>query len=57
MNKAYACSKCKKVFITNMVNVTVESAKNKLGRIAWGRDAVCDECIRKEFCKNESKSI
>lgn len=42
--KAYVCSKCKKVFLTNIVTVTIDSAKNKRGRIAWGRDCVCEEC-------------
>lgn len=46
--KAYVCSKCKKVFLTNIVTVTINSAKNKRGRIAWGRDCVCDECRKKE---------
>lgn len=42
--KAYVCSICKKVFLTNIVTVTVDSVKNKRGRIAWGRDCVCEEC-------------
>lgn len=46
--KAYVCSKCKKLFLTNIVTVTINSAKNKRGRIAWGRDCVCDECRKKE---------
>lgn len=47
MNKVYVCSKCKKIFITNIVTVTKKSAKNKRGRIAWGRDCVCNECLKK----------
>lgn len=48
MRKVCVCSKCKKLFFGNIVTVTAESRKNKLGRIAWGRDAVCDECCKKE---------
>lgn len=46
--KAYACSMCRKVFLSNTVTVTIGSAKNKRGRIAWGRDAVCDDCVKRE---------
>lgn len=52
INKAYRCSKCGAVSISNVVAVTAESRKNKLGRIAWGRDAVCEECQKKERVKN-----
>lgn len=48
MRKVYVCSKCKKLFFGNIFTVTAESRKNKLGRIAWGRDALCDECRKKE---------
>lgn len=43
-NKLYRCCKCQKLFRSNIVTVTSESRKNRLGRIAWGRDAVCDKC-------------
>lgn len=52
INKAYRCSKCGVVFISNVVTVTAKSRKNKLGRIAWGRDAVCEECQKEEREKN-----
>ena len=42
--RLYVCSKCKKIFYTNVVTVTKDSVKNKRGRIAWGRDCVCDAC-------------
>ena len=47
-NKAYVCCKCGKLFISNIVTVTESSRKNKRGRIAWGRDAVCVKCQKKE---------
>ena len=44
INKLYKCCECGKLFTTNIVTVTVKSRKNKRGRIAWGRDAVCVKC-------------
>jgi DNA-directed RNA polymerase subunit RPC12/RpoP len=51
--KVYICSKCRKMFRTNIVTVTKESSKNRLGRIAWGRDAVCNECAKREGKKDD----
>lgn len=48
INKLYKCSVCGKLFTTNIVTVTAKSRKNRLGRIAWGRDAVCVKCQKKE---------
>ena len=48
VDKLYRCCKCNKLFVSNIVTVTAESRKNRLGRIAWGRDAVCVKCQKKE---------
>lgn len=48
INKLYKCSVCGKLFTANIVTVTAKSRKNRLGRIAWGRDAVCVKCQKKE---------
>lgn len=45
--KLYICSKCGKMFRTNTVTVTYKSCKNRRGRIAWGRDAVCNGCAKR----------
>lgn len=48
VNKLYRCCKCQKLFVSHIVTVTAKSRKNKRGRIAWGRDAVCIECQKKD---------
>jgi DNA-directed RNA polymerase subunit RPC12/RpoP len=53
--RIYVCSICGKIFRTNIVTVTEESRKNRRGRIAWGRDAVCNECVKREREKNDDR--
>ncbi len=44
----YRCSICGALIHSNVVCVSHKTSKNRLGRIAWGRDAICDKCLRKE---------
>ena len=48
INKAHICCKCGKIFHSHIVTVTEKSKKNKRGRIAWERDAVCVNCQKEE---------
>lgn len=48
IEKLYKCCMCEKLFTSHIATVTAKSRKNKRGRIAWGRDAVCINCQKEE---------
>lgn len=48
IEKLYKCCMCEKLFTSHIATVTAKSRKNKRGRIAWGRDAVCPDCQKTE---------